>query len=111
MTQNKKVAIFGAGISGLSCATALQNSGWQVTLYEKSRGVSGRLSTRVCEQWQCDHGAQYFTARDPLFAEEVQRWTKANVARLWQPALKIFDGNNFAPKSSEQNVGTLRYVG
>ena len=83
MSQATKIAIIGAGIAGLSCASALQKAGFNVTLFEKSRGPSGRLSTRVTPQWQCDHGAQYFTARDPLFFAEVKRWLKAGVATLW----------------------------
>lgn len=112
-----RIAIIGAGISGLSCATALQKAGYQVTLFEKSRGVSGRLSTRVNPGWQCDHGAQYFTARDPIFAAEVERWLKADVARLWQPRLKVFDGVSFTAKTdqadqTEQTESNhLRYVG
>jgi hypothetical protein len=106
-----KVAIIGAGISGLSCATVLKNFDWQVTLYEKSRGVSGRLSTRIHKHWHCDHGAQYFTAKDSLFAEELKRWTKADVARLWEPTLKVFDGKSFSSKSNEKDIGSMRYVG
>ncbi len=110
MLRNK-VAIVGAGIAGLSCAVALEKSGFHVTLFEKSRGVSGRLSTRVTEHWQCDHGAQYFTARDPLFCTEVERWINADVAQLWQPSLKVFDGHHFLPKEDEKKSKTLRYVG
>jgi HlyD family secretion protein len=29
------------------------------------------MSTRRGDDWQCDHGAQYFTARDPDFRAEV----------------------------------------
>ena len=104
---DKKIAIIGAGIAGLSCATALKNAGFEVTVFEKSRGVSGRLSTRIAEDWQCDHGAQYFTARDADFNTEVARWQNANVAKLWQPTLKVFDGNTFKVKDN----ATLRYVG
>lgn len=111
MLQASKVAIIGAGIAGLSCASALQNAGFNVTLFEKSRGPSGRLSTRVTPQWQCDHGAQYFTARDPLFFAEVERWLKAGVAALWQPNLQVHDGQHFSAKDSDQTLKTLRYVG
>ena len=109
MTSSNRVAIIGAGIAGLSCASALQNAGAQVTLFEKSRGVSGRISTRVNDGWQCDHGAQYFTARDSLFHAEVQRWIDHDVAKVWQPLLKVFDGNTFIAKEIESN--TTRYVG
>lgn len=111
MSTPHTVAIIGAGIAGLSCATVLQNAGYKVTLFEKSRGVSGRISTRVHDDWQCDQGAQYFTARDPRFNAEIQRWLAADVARLWEPALKVFDGRTFSPTSHEKDANTLRYVG
>jgi predicted NAD/FAD-dependent oxidoreductase len=38
------------------------------------------MSTRRGDGWQCDHGAQYFTARDPGFRAEVARWQAAGVA-------------------------------
>lgn len=108
-TKQMKVAVIGAGIAGLSCALALQKQGFEVTVFEKSRGVSGRLSTRVTERWQCDHGAQYFTAKDSLFDAEVQRWLVANVAQEWQPTLYVFDGHTFSQKETEHQ--TTRYVG
>ncbi|WP_230945853.1 FAD-dependent oxidoreductase [Burkholderia vietnamiensis] len=40
------VAIVGAGIAGLACARVLADAGHRVTVYEKSRGVGGRMSTR-----------------------------------------------------------------
>ena len=111
MRQHTSVALIGAGIAGLSCATKLQKAGYKVTLFEKSRGVSGRLSTRSNVTWQCDHGAQYFTARDPIFAAEVERWVNADIARLWQPGLKVFDGVNFEAKTEKHESSNLRYVG
>jgi renalase len=111
--MRQKIAIIGAGVAGLSCATVLQQAGIDVTVFEKSRGVSGRLSTRVVAEsetthaWQCDHGAQYFTARDPRFATEVNRWLESGVAQLWQPRLQTFDAETFLPKSND----TERFVG
>lgn len=101
------VAIIGAGISGLSCATQLKALGYQVQLYEKSRGVSGRMSTRNEESWTLDHGAQYFTARDPLFIEELNNWIDAKVAAIWNPRLKVFKNNQWQDSTSQEN----RYVG
>lgn len=69
-----RVAVVGAGLAGLACAEALQASGATVTVFDKSRGPSGRMSTRRGDTWQCDHGAQYFTARDAAFRAEVGRW-------------------------------------
>ncbi len=50
------------------------------------------MSTRRGEDWQCDTGAQYFTARDPDFRAEVDRWTDAGVAQQWTPRIRALDG-------------------
>ena len=104
------IAILGAGLAGVSCAHALQAQGIHVTVFDKSRGPSGRMSTRRADGWQCDHGAQYFTARDPAFRAEVQRWQDAGVAALWAPRLVSFDGAAWQAASSavERFVGTPR---
>ena len=102
------LAIVGAGIAGLACATKLQEAGLKVRLFEKSGGVSGRMSTRRGNGWQCDHGAQYFTARHPDFRAEVARWQRAGVAGLWNPRLQVFgDVSLHAPDQAlERFVGT-----
>ena len=78
------MAVIGAGLAGLSCAQVLLQAGHSVHVFDKARGPSGRMSTRRGEDehgaWQCDHGAQYFTARDPAFRTEVARWQQAGAA-------------------------------
>ena len=44
--DTKRIAVVGAGIAGAACAASLQQAGVQVTLFDKSRGVGGRMSTR-----------------------------------------------------------------
>jgi renalase len=103
----KTIAIIGAGMAGLSCARVLTQAGNHVRLFEKSRGVSGRMSTRRGDGWECDHGAQYFTATDSRFEEEVFRWVDAGVARRWLPRLSVIGGDRSAARAAE----TARYVG
>lgn len=86
-TSTPTFAVIGAGIAGLSCATVLQAAGATVRLFDKSAAASGRMSTRRGDGWQCDHGAQYFTAGDPAFRAEVTRWQDAGVAAPWSPRL------------------------
>lgn len=107
MKNQASIAIIGAGIAGLSCAIQLQQAGLKVTLFDKSRGPSGRMSTRRGDDWQCDHGAQYFTARDPAFRSEVARWQAAGVAAPWQPQLAILGGLN----DHQPDLGLERFVG
>jgi len=105
-----RIAVIGAGISGLACATALVEAGLHVQVFEKSRGVSGRMSTRRGEDWQCDHGAQYFTARDPVFRAEVQRWIAAGAAALWEPRMRVYAGPGAADWTSHAS-SVERFVG
>lgn len=66
------VLIVGAGLAGTICAQRLVAHDFDVSVFEKSRGPGGRQSTRREDFGDAtlhfDHGAQYFTVRDPEFA-------------------------------------------
>jgi len=51
-----KIAIIGAGLSGLSAAHFLKDH-VEITLFEKACSVSGRISTRYAGPYFFDHGA------------------------------------------------------
>ncbi len=117
--KQPRIAIIGAGLSGLACAQQLLQAGYAVTVFEKSRGVGGRMSTRrvsdepdneEADYWQCDHGAQYFTARDPQFVRQTNQWLAAGVISVWSPTLHSF---GIKPDSgqSQQSAGVTRFVG
>ncbi|MEO1251814.1 MAG: FAD-dependent oxidoreductase [Pseudomonadota bacterium] len=88
ISRRPKIAIIGAGLAGLTLARALKKFA-SATIFEKSRGVGGRLSTRYAGAFEFDHGAQYFTARDPDFIEFTDQMRSAGVVALWQ-----FDGSH-----------------
>lgn len=71
--NNPKLAIIGAGVSGLSAAWALKDSDWEVSVFEKSRGPSGRAATRTINEIRVDHGANYFKINSPLLEELILR--------------------------------------
>jgi predicted NAD/FAD-dependent oxidoreductase len=77
------IAVIGAGISGVTAARTLLDAGHTVEVFEKSRGPSGRISTRRSESWQADHGAQYFTAKRPDFQAQVEDWCQQGLAAEW----------------------------
>lgn len=62
---SKLFAVIGAGVSGIACARTLVQAGHRVTVFEKSGGAAGRMATRETPFGTFDHGAQYFTVRDP----------------------------------------------
>ena len=77
----KHFAVIGAGIAGITCARTLLQAGHRVTVFEKSAGVAGRMATRDSAFGSFDHGAQYFTVRDPRFALALD--TAKGVSRPW----------------------------
>lgn len=77
------ILIIGAGISGLLCAKKLQDAGLKVRVVDKGRGCGGRMATRRQADARFDHGAQFFTVRDPRFQEFVDQWISAGVIREW----------------------------
>lgn len=77
------VIILGAGMAGLTAARALQDAGQPVIVLEKGRGVGGRMATRRLGEAVCDHGAQFITAREPVFAERVRQWQAAGALVEW----------------------------
>jgi len=88
------VAVVGAGIAGAACAASLREAGLQVTLFDKSRGVGGRMATRRAS-WtggdgrtqtvEFDHGAQTIAARQPRFQAQLTRAEAQGVVSRWQP--------------------------
>ena len=82
------VAVIGAGIAGIACTRTLVQAGHRVTVFDKSTGAGGRMSTRDSEFGTFDHGAQYFTVRDARFQRAldaspglVRPWS-ANTVRI-----------------------------
>ena len=102
--EAKRCLIIGAGIAGLLAARTLQERGLQVTVLDKGRGVGGRMATRRIGSAVFDHGAQFFTARDPRFQALVNSWLAAEVAAEW---CRGFAG----PEGVRQDDGHPRYRG
>jgi predicted NAD/FAD-dependent oxidoreductase len=93
MTQIQDVIIIGAGIAGLSAADVFKKAGCSVLLLDKGRGVGGRMATRRMDPARTDHGAQFFTVRDPRFEAAVQQWIETGAAKLWCHGFNSDDGH------------------
>lgn len=103
-----EVAVIGAGISGLTCATTLADHGINVSVLDKGRGAGGRMSTRrTATGYQFDHGCQYFTVRDPQLLEEVAEWEAAGIVAPWAGRIVELDNGAII----EHESASVRYVG
>ncbi len=104
-----KIAIIGAGFSGLVVANLLQNVA-DITLFEKSRGVGGRISTRYGAGCHFDHGAQYFTARTKSFQEFIRPLIEKGEIKRWAASYVKFKSNKIIERKSWGD-DEPRYVG
>lgn len=87
-----KTAVVGAGLAGLTCATALQAAGHAVTVFDKARGPGGRMSSRRDGDATFDLGAQYFTARSDAFRDVVEQWVVDGIVAPWSPRIVTLPG-------------------
>jgi predicted NAD/FAD-dependent oxidoreductase len=81
--RTNSVAIVGAGIAGLAAARTLTSVGIEAIVFEKSRGLGGRMATRRTGSHEFDHGAQYFTAKGEAFRAAVAEWGRTGVIAAW----------------------------
>ncbi|MBN8504677.1 MAG: NAD(P)-binding protein [Burkholderiales bacterium] len=92
----RRVAIVGAGIAGATLARRLTDVGIGVQVFEKSRGLGGRLATRRTD-WTApdgrvhrarfDHGAPAFAAHTPAFRRFMEQAQRAGRVTTWSPRL------------------------
>ncbi len=74
--RHPAIAVIGAGMAGSTCAAGLARAGFDTVLFDKARGVGGRLATRRA-RWtdaagiersvEFDHGTPYFGAQRARF--------------------------------------------
>ncbi|MDH3500342.1 MAG: FAD-dependent oxidoreductase, partial [Acidimicrobiia bacterium] len=91
-----RVAVIGAGMSGLTCARELEAAGASVSVFDKGRAVGGRMATRTIDGARFDHGAQHFSVRSPEFASVIDPLRDDGLVTTWfespsltEPALGI----------------------
>ncbi|MEZ5405959.1 MAG: protoporphyrinogen oxidase [Verrucomicrobiia bacterium] len=77
----KSVLIIGAGLSGLTAATALKKSGYSVILLETSQSPGGVAQTILKDGFRCELGPNTFLVSQP----ETVRFLKEN--DLWENAM------------------------
>lgn len=105
----KKVAIIGAGLSGLTLADQIADIA-EVTLFEKFNQVSGRMATRKYEAYAFDHGAQFFTVKHPDFLAYINTLQAHGVVARWDARFVEVDGT-YVKKSRAWEQSYPHYVG
>lgn len=79
-----RIAMIGTGLAGLICSRILHDQGLHIHCFEKSHRAGGRASTRTADAAiQFDHGAQYFTIRDPVLKPYLESWCSDEHVAQW----------------------------
>ncbi len=94
-----RVCVVGAGMTGLVAARTLFDQGHDVVVVDKARGPGGRMSTRRIADLRFDHGAQYFTARDPRFLRHVMAWQERGLVAEWNTRIATIGDRDGSTKS------------
>lgn len=107
MASQPSIAIIGAGLAGLTCATALKGLVENITLFEKTIFAGGRISRFRAGEYEFNHGAQYFTVNNPLFWNIVSAWQTDGIVRPWDGwIVELHKG-----QAMNSDMATQRFVG
>lgn len=93
-----RIAIIGAGISGLTAGRVLAKAGHEVVVFEKSKGFGGRLSTRYAGDdmaMKLDHGVPYLEGDSNEFNEFLLELLNADITKPWSPNMKLYQKGKF----------------
>ncbi len=109
MARRIRLGIIGAGIAGLTLARTMADADCaDVRIFDKSRGVGGRMATRRSDAGAFDHGAQYFTIRDERFRAALETARADGAIQPWKGAMVTLPEGDPAAQSATE---TTRYVG
>ncbi len=101
MNTPLEIAIVGAGMTGIVCAKELQAPGYKgIAIFEKSRGVGGRLTTRRMFDTCVDRGTCYISPKGDRFRALFDRLIANNIVESWTDITHTLtgDGNMIADR-------------
>ena len=104
----KKIAIIGAGMTSLTLSSILRKK-FNITIFEKSRGVGGRMSTRRAEPYFFNHGAQYFKINNEKFRVFLRPFFHENIIRPWNANYAVIK-NKVVIKREKWEDKTSHYI-
>ncbi|MEJ2059044.1 MAG: FAD-dependent oxidoreductase [Gammaproteobacteria bacterium] len=107
----EKIAIIGAGMAGLTCATSLTLSVPDVHVFEQALHPGGRMGVIRERGFEFDAGTQYFTAQDERFAMAVDGWLDEGVVQPWSAWVVELERGNFLARPPEARYVAVPHMG
>lgn len=91
--MKKSIAVIGSGLSGITVASIVKKK-FHIDIFEKSRGVGGRMSTRKEPPFVFDHGAQFFKIKTFDFMNFISELLTEKIIQPWNFKLAYFSKND-----------------
>lgn len=101
-----KIAIVGAGVSGLIAAQVLESQGYSTTIYEASDRAGGRVKTDVLNGYQLDHGFQVLLDAYPV-AKTYLDYASLGLTKFLPGAAIFKDGKQVTLGDPLRNLSLL----
>lgn len=80
-------AVIGAGIAGLTFANTMNSLGFQIAVFEKSRGTGGRMSSKRVNNTDhpmaFDLGCTSFFGKSKSFKAQLDHWHQLGILAPW----------------------------
>jgi len=73
-------------MAGATAARRLAEAGQPLRVFDKGRGVGGRMATQRSDAMQFDHGAQFMRAHGTVFAARLADWERRGIVAPWAGA-------------------------
>ncbi|CAN5529988.1 FAD-dependent oxidoreductase [soil metagenome] len=111
MEKRTRVAIIGAGVAGLGAAYRLREAPASVVIFEKSRGVGGRVATRSrhvgATRVRFDHGAQYIRPESdsPIFSLLTEELDSTALVAIDRPIWPVDETGKVRPDLTRPATG------
>lgn len=103
------IGVIGAGLAGLYLSNTLAKKS-MLTLFEKSRGVGGRIATRRAEPYEFNHGTQYFKIKNQSFKKFLSPLIKKKIIKPWHANYVEIKKNKII-KQIKWNEETAHFIG
>lgn len=115
--KNQKIAVIGAGVSSLSFLYKFNNKptdklSYSIDLFERSRGLSGRASTRQTEGFIYDNGANYISSTNQRIINTITKELDTSELISIEKWIYPFDRSsviNFDKKEAEDHNKLIKY--